>query len=59
MGGDRFVHSPHTGDVIKESSLDEPYYREQFAGGRRFDPASGGARASDVQRLPAVRPASG
>jgi cell wall-associated NlpC family hydrolase len=37
MGGDRFLHAPHTGDVVKESSLDEPYYAGQFAGGRRFD----------------------
>jgi cell wall-associated NlpC family hydrolase len=37
MGGDRFLHAPHTGDVVKVSSLDEPYYAQQFAGGRRFD----------------------
>jgi len=33
--GDRFIHAPHTGDVIKFSSLTEPYYADQFAGGRR------------------------
>ena len=38
LGGDRFIHAPHTGDVVKVSSLDEPYYAEQFTGGRRFDP---------------------
>jgi hypothetical protein len=37
LGGDRFLHAPHTGDVVKESSLDEPYYAQQFTGGRRFD----------------------
>jgi cell wall-associated NlpC family hydrolase len=37
MGGDRFLHAPHTGDVVKESSLKESYYAQQFAGGRRFD----------------------
>jgi len=32
---DQFIHAPHTGDVVKVSSLDEPYYAGQFAGGRR------------------------
>jgi hypothetical protein len=43
MGGDKFLHAPHTGDVVKESSLDEPYYAQQFAGGRRFDATPAGA----------------
>jgi cell wall-associated NlpC family hydrolase len=36
VGEGRFVHAPHTGDVVKLSSLDEPYYARQFAGGRRI-----------------------
>jgi hypothetical protein len=43
MGGDKFLHAPHTGDVVKESSLNEPYYAQQFAGGRRFDATPVGA----------------
>jgi hypothetical protein len=43
MGGDKFLHAPHTGDVVKVSSLDEPYYKTQFTGGRRFDEATGAA----------------
>jgi cell wall-associated NlpC family hydrolase len=35
IGGGKFIHAPHTGDVVKVSSLDEPYYSEQFMGGRR------------------------
>jgi cell wall-associated NlpC family hydrolase len=35
LGGGKFLHAPHTGDVVKISSLDEPYYAGQFAGGRR------------------------
>ena len=35
LGGDRFIQAPHTGDVVKISSLDDPYYAGQFAGGRR------------------------
>jgi cell wall-associated NlpC family hydrolase len=47
LGGDKFLAAPHTGDVVKVSSLDEPYYAQQFAGGRRFD-MSGGQKAEWV-----------
>lgn len=36
IGGGQFMHAPHTGDVVKISSLSEPYYASQFMGGRRF-----------------------
>jgi cell wall-associated NlpC family hydrolase len=55
MGGDRFVHAPHTGGVVHESSLNEPYYRDEFIGGRRFAAAVNTDRSHDVQRLPAVK----
>jgi cell wall-associated NlpC family hydrolase len=46
LGGDKFIHAPHTGDVVKVSSLKETYYAQQFTGGRRFDAAvSGSSRA--------------
>jgi cell wall-associated NlpC family hydrolase len=48
LGGDRFLHSPHTGDVVKISSLNESYYAQQFTGGRRFDSAAPGGRAAAV-----------
>ena len=35
VGNDMFLHAPHTGDVVKISSLDTPYYAHQLAGGRR------------------------
>jgi cell wall-associated NlpC family hydrolase len=35
VGAGRFLHAPHTGDVVKVSSLADPYYAQQFAGGRR------------------------
>jgi hypothetical protein len=69
IGGDRFVHAPHTGDVVKVSSLDSPYYAHQFAGGRRYiaplepadpnpveapAPATPAQPRSTVQFLPAV-----
>jgi cell wall-associated NlpC family hydrolase len=34
-GDGQFVHAPHTGAVIGYSSLSEPYYAQEFAGGRR------------------------
>jgi cell wall-associated NlpC family hydrolase len=37
LGGDRFLHAPHTGDSVKISSLREPYYAKEFAGARRVD----------------------
>jgi hypothetical protein len=44
----RFLHAPHTGDVIKISSLDEPYYTEQFAGGRRIGEGAAAAVVHDI-----------
>ncbi|MDX6681076.1 MAG: hypothetical protein QOG94_1115 [Solirubrobacteraceae bacterium] len=59
MGGDRFLHASHTGDVVKESSLDEPYYAQQFAGGRRFDqtPTTSPAAAPAPAAVDAARAA--
>ncbi len=60
LGGDKFIHAPHTGDVVKISSLDEPYYKEQFTGGRRFDKAATAAPAAPAApavAAPAVAPA--
>jgi cell wall-associated NlpC family hydrolase len=36
IGGDQFIHAPHTGDVVKISSLDEPWYASTFVGARRI-----------------------
>jgi cell wall-associated NlpC family hydrolase len=58
LGGDRFIQAPKTGDVVKISSLDEPYFRAQFAGGRRFD-AGGGGGGQKVQFLRAVKAGDG
>ena len=59
LGGDKFLHAPHTGDVVKVSSLSEPYYASQFAGGQRFDDAAGVAAAPAAGAAPvAPRPPS-
>jgi len=47
----RFLHAPSTGDVIKVSSIDEPYYAGQFAGARRVD----GTAASIVEDIDMTR----
>ena len=35
-GQRRFVHAPQTGRRVGEASLDDPFYRERFAGSGRF-----------------------
>jgi cell wall-associated NlpC family hydrolase len=52
LGDQKFLHAPSTGDVVKVSSLDEPYYASQFAGGRRFDDSA------PVAAAPAAAPAA-
>src|SRR4029453_14616348 len=54
LGADKFIHAPHTGDVVKVSSLSEPYYAGQFAGGRRFDAGAGVAAVPGVAAQPVV-----
>jgi cell wall-associated NlpC family hydrolase len=36
IGGGSFVHAPHTGDVVKISSLNDAWYTATFVGGRRL-----------------------
>jgi peptidoglycan DL-endopeptidase CwlO len=36
IGGGQFVHAPHTGDVVKISSLGESWYSANFVGARRI-----------------------
>ena len=35
IGGGRFVHAPHTGDVVKISNLSDPAYAFSYAGAVR------------------------
>jgi cell wall-associated NlpC family hydrolase len=53
IGGDKFLHAPRTGDVVKVASLDEPYYGQRFTGGRRFDEAAPAAPAAGPAAAPA------
>lgn len=44
-GQRRFVHAPQTGRDVGEASLDDPFYRERYAGaGRFYDPDARGPR---------------
>jgi cell wall-associated NlpC family hydrolase len=36
VGGGAFIHSPHTGDVVKISSLSEGWYAATYVGARRL-----------------------
>jgi cell wall-associated NlpC family hydrolase len=36
IGGDQFVHAPHSGDVVKISSLSEGWYTSTYVGARRI-----------------------
>ncbi|MDX6555025.1 MAG: hypothetical protein QOD86_1220, partial [Miltoncostaeaceae bacterium] len=43
VGGGDFVHAPQPGDVVKTSSLTDPYYTKAYRGARRIIPGGGGA----------------
>jgi peptidoglycan DL-endopeptidase CwlO len=36
IGGGQFIHAPHTGDVVKISSMDDPWYAGTYVGARRL-----------------------
>lgn len=42
-GQGRFVHAPQTGRLVGTANMDDPYYRERFAGAGRLYPAAAGA----------------
>ena len=35
-GGGMFIHSPKTGGRVREETMDSPYWRNRFIGGRRL-----------------------
>ena len=35
IGGGQFIHAPHTGDVVKISSLSESWYASTYVGAKR------------------------
>ena len=36
IGGGQFIHAPHTGDVVKISSMNEGWYLSTYVGARRM-----------------------
>ena len=55
IGNGMMIHAPHTGDVVKVSSLKEPYYQEQFFAARRIAPPDPNA----VMAPPGPEPTAG
>jgi cell wall-associated NlpC family hydrolase len=41
MGGGRFIHSPHTGDVVRISRFSDGWYRSTYDGARRVASRAG------------------
>ena len=35
IGGDQFIHAPHTGDVVKISNMSDGYYSSGYVGAKR------------------------
>ncbi len=35
IGGGQFIHAPHTGDVVKISSLSDSWYASAYVGAKR------------------------
>ena len=60
VGDHKFIHAPHTGDVVKVSDLREPYYAQQFYMGRRIAPVDASAAVASPPLAPvaAVAPPS-
>jgi hypothetical protein len=54
LGGDKFIHAPSTGDVVKVSSLDEPYFKAEYAGARRIDMSGSAPPAAAAAVAPAA-----
>ena len=66
IGGGNFIHAPHTGDVVKISSLSESWYTENYVGARRIQQLVGansaevdarvvGVQRGDLHHVPGVR----
>lgn len=58
IGNGQFLHAPHTGDVVKISELDDPYYTERFAGARRVADLADPNVPIPADLMPAVQAAA-
>jgi hypothetical protein len=56
IGGGKFIHAPHTGDVVKISSLSDSYYMNRLMGSRRMAGVTGAAPSgAAVAQAPQVK----
>lgn len=56
IGNGKFIQAPKTGDVVKISSINDQYYRENFMGGRRYINTPATRRPPSAPRRPQPRP---
>jgi hypothetical protein len=50
IGRGRFVHSPHSGDVVKISRLSESWYGATYVGARRYSRSDPGSSRVEAAR---------
>jgi hypothetical protein len=55
IGGGKFIHAPHTGDVVKISSLSDSYYMNRLMGSRRIGGVSGYAPSGAATATPQIK----
>jgi cell wall-associated NlpC family hydrolase len=55
VGNDEFIQAPHTGDVVKISSLDEPWYATTYAGARRLESSPRLLASASARTLAGIR----
>src|SRR5205085_2060098 len=59
LGHDQFLHAPQTGEDVKISNLDDPYFKSQYYAARRFDSSAPvGAPAAAAAAAPVAAPAA-
>jgi hypothetical protein len=56
LGGGKFIHAPHTGDVVKISSLSDSYYMNRLMASRRVPGIAGYAGGQGTQYAATAAP---
>ena len=47
VGNNEMIHAPHTGDVVKRSSIDSSYYSKRYVGAKRYHDGGSYGGSSD------------
>lgn len=56
IGGGKFIHAPHTGDVVKISSLSDSYYMNRLMATRRISGVAGAGMPTSMGSVDATAP---